>query len=118
VKNPLLVAGGNKAPNPEAERWGRWVENAYLARVINDGIDVHLWREEPLEVDAVVSGAGGERYLLEVKTRRYSAEDLRGLAHTARKFPESRPLVLCDPGWEHIAVRDGVEAGSWVEYLI
>jgi predicted AAA+ superfamily ATPase len=117
--NALLVAGGNKAPNPEIEpeRWGRWVENACLARAINDGMEVHFWREEPWEVDAVVSG-GGERYLLEVKTGRYSAEDLRGLGHAAQKFPECRPLVLCDPGWEHVAVRAGFEAGSWVDYLI
>ena len=118
--NALLVAGGTKPPNPgtEPERWGRWVENACLARAINDGMDVHFWREEPWEVDAVVSGSGGERYLLEVKTGRYSAEDLRGLGHAAQKFPEFRPFVLCDPGWEHVAVRSGFEAGSWVDYLI
>ena len=117
--NALLVAGGSKPPDPETEpeRWGRWVENACLARAVNDGMEVHFWREEPWEVDAVV-GSGGERYLLEVKTGRYSAEDLRGLGHAARKFPGCRPLVLCDPGWEPVAERAGFEAGSWEDYLI
>lgn len=116
--NALLVAGGNKVPEPELEpdRWGRWVENACLARAINDGLEVHFWREEPWDTDAVVT-QGGERYLLEVKTGRYSAEDLRGLGHAARKFPECRAMVLCDPGSERVAEAAGFEAGSWVDFL-
>jgi len=116
--NALLVAGGNKIPDPDVDpdRWGYWVENACLARAINDGLAVHFWREEPWEVDAVVAG-GGEHYLLEVKTGRYSAEDLRGLGHAAQKFPECRPIVLCDPGCERIAEAAGFEAASWVDFL-
>lgn len=117
--NALLVAGGNKAPNPDQEpdRWGRWVENACLARAINDGLDLHFWREEPWEVDSVVA-RGADRYLMEVKTGRYSAEDLRGLGHAANKFPKCRPIVLCDPGSEHIAEAAGFEASSWVDFLV
>lgn len=117
--NALLVAGGNKVPDPELDpdRWGYWVENACLARAINDGLGVHFWREEPWEVDAVVV-ADGEIYLLEVKTGRYSAEDLRALGHAAKKFPDCRPLVLCDPGCERIAQAAGFEASSWVNFLI
>ena len=117
--NALLVAGGNKIPDPEIDpdRWGYWVENACLARVINDGLGVHFWREEPWEVDGVVA-SGGNHYLLEVKTGRYSAEDLRGLGHAAKKFPECRPIVLCDPGCERIAEAAGFEAASWVDFLI
>lgn len=116
--NALLVAGGNKIPDPDVDpdRWGYWVENACLARAINDGLAVHFWREEPWEVDAVVA-SGGEHYLLEVKTGRYSAEDLRGLGHAAQKFPECRPIVLCDPGCERIAEAAGFEAASWVDFL-
>jgi predicted AAA+ superfamily ATPase len=116
--NALLVAGGNKIPDPEVDpdRWGYWVENACLARAINDGLRVHFWREEPWEVDGVVA-SGGEHYLLEVKTGRYSAEDLRGLGHTAQKFPECRPIVLCDPGCERVAEAAGFEASSWVDFL-
>lgn len=117
--NGLLVAGGNKAPNPKTEpdRWGRWVENACLARAINDGLGVHFWREEPWDVDAVVASAG-EHYLMEIKTGRYSAEDLRGLGHAAQNFPECRAVVLCDPGSERVAEAAGFEAGSWVDFLI
>ena len=116
--NALLVAGGNKIPDPKVDpdRWGYWVENACLARAINDGLGVHFWREEPWEVDGVVE-SGGEHYLLEVKTGRYSAEDLRGLGHTAQKFPECRPIVLCDPGCERVAEAAGFEASSWVDFL-
>jgi predicted AAA+ superfamily ATPase len=116
--NALLVAGGNTIPDPETDpdRWGRWVENACLARAINDGLDLHFWREEPWEVDSVVT-RGAERYMLEVKTGRYSAEDLRGLGHAAQKFPECRPIVLCDPGCERIAEAAGFEAASWVDFL-
>jgi predicted AAA+ superfamily ATPase len=117
--NALLVAGGNTPPDPETEpqRWGRWVENACLARAINDGLNLHFWREEPWEADAMVTH-GAERYLLEVKTGRYSAEDLRGLAHAAQKFPNYRPLVLCDPGCERIAEAAGFEATSWTDFLM
>jgi hypothetical protein len=117
--NALLVAGGNTIPDPETEpdRWGRWVENACLARAINDGLDLHFWREEPWEVDSVVT-RGAERYMLEVKTGRYSAEDLRGLGHAAQKFPDYRPIVLCDPGFERVAEAAGFEASCWMDFLI
>lgn len=117
--NALLVAGGNKIPDPEVDpdRWGYWVKNACLARAINDGLGVHFWREEPWEVDAVVAAGGGKHYLLEVKTGRYSAEDLRGLGHAAQKFPDCRPIVLCDPGCERVAEAAGFEASSWVDFL-
>ena len=117
--NALLVAGGNTIPDPETEpdRWGRWVENACLARAINDGLDLHFWREEPWEVDSVVT-RGADRYLLEVKTGRYSAEDLRGLGHAAQRFPDYRPIVLCDPGFERVAEAAGFEASCWMDFLI
>jgi len=117
--NALLVAGGVNAPNPdhEPDRWGRWVENACLARAINDGLDLHFWREEPWEVDSVVT-RGADRYLMEVKTGRYSAEDLRGLGHASKKFPECRTIVLCDPGSERVAEAAGFEASSWVDFLV
>lgn len=116
--NALLAAGGNKIPDSVTEpgRWGRWVENACLARAINNGLDLHFWREEPWEVDAVVTD-GAERYILEVKTGIYSAEDLRGLGHAVRKFPGYKPIVLCDPGSERVAEAAGFEASSWVDFL-
>lgn len=55
---------------------------------------------------------------LVVKTGRYSAEDLRGLGHASKKFPECRPIVLCDQGCECIAEAAGFEAYSWVDFLL
>ena len=61
---------------------------------------------------------GAKRYLLEVKTVRYSAEDLHGLGYAVQKFPDYRPLVLCDPGCECIAEAVGFEATSWMDFLM
>jgi hypothetical protein len=56
--------------------------------------------------------------MLEVKTGRYSAEDLRGLGHAAQKFPDYRPIVLCDSGFERVAEAAGFEASCWMDFLI
>lgn len=116
-----LLAGASSADlltsEAEPERWGRWVENACLAHAANTGREVYHWREEPWEVDAVtIEGARGS--LVEVKTGRYTAEDLRGLAHVARRFPEFAPIVLCDPGREKTATDAGFRAVAWTDYLL
>lgn len=114
-----VYASAPLPPQPETEpdRWGRWVENACLARAVNAGYTVTYWREEPWEVDAILTGNGGN-WLIEVKTGAYQAEDLRGLAHATGKFPHFIPLVLCDPGSEHTAQSAGFEAMSWAEFLL
>lgn len=116
-----LLAGASSAEPPsseeEPERWGRWVENACLAHAVNTGREVHYWREEPWEVDAVIV-EGKRGYLIEVKTGRYTAEDLRGLAHAARRFPELTPTVLCDPGREKTATDAGFRAVAWTDFLL
>lgn len=38
-------------------RFGAWVENACLAHAWNAGQRVSYWREEPLDVDAVLEGS-------------------------------------------------------------
>ena len=120
LNNALLCAGGAGLPpsaTTEPERWGRWVENACLAHAINAGREVHYWREEPWEVDAVV-GTGDNRCLIEVKTGRYGLQDLRGLAHACKRFPQMRPLVLCDPGEEGVARGAGFDACAWPDFLM
>lgn len=116
-----LLAGASSAEPPsregEPERWGRWVENACLAHAVNTGREVYYWREEPWEVDAVIV-EGKRGHLIEVKTGRFTAEDLRGLAHAARKFPELTPTVICDPGREKTATDAGFHAVAWTEYLL
>lgn len=119
LNNALLVGAGSASPPSQADdsaRWGRWLENACLAHAIHQGYEVHYWREEPWEVDAVISGPDA-RLLVEVKSGRFTAEDLRGLAHATGRFPDFRPLVVCDPGEERQAQSAGFEAVNWVDFL-
>jgi predicted AAA+ superfamily ATPase len=120
VLNNGLLAGAGSGPPPDPEsdpqRWGRWVENACLAHAVNSGREVHYWRENPWEVDAVLPEGDGGR-LIEVKTGRYTGEDLRGLAHASVKFPGFEPVVLCDPGEEKVAKAAGFSAMAWSEFF-
>ena len=118
--NNALLAGVRSDLPPTAQsdpaRWGRWLENACLAHAWNAGQKVHYWREEPWEVDGVIEGDWG-RWLVEVKSGRYAAHDLRGLSEAAAKFSGFRSVVLCDPGQEAPARAAGFHALGWPEYL-
>jgi predicted RecB family endonuclease len=78
---------------------------------------VHYWREEPLEVDAVIEGSWG-RWAIEVKTGSLEPARLRGLAEFSRRFAGFTPLVLCDPGQEGAAERLGLRAQAWTTFLL
>jgi predicted AAA+ superfamily ATPase len=121
VLNNALLAGMRSAPAPGPERnpaeWGRWVENACLAHAWNSGQEVFYWREEPWEVDGVIRGSWGH-WLIEIKTGRYGASDLRGLAEASARFPDFKPLVLCDPKCEPAARAAGFHAQAWTDYLL
>jgi len=99
LSNAFLAASTmNEPPQHESDaaQWGRWVENACLAFAVNARQQLHYWREEPLEVDAVSEGSWG-RWAIEVKTGHFSPQqELRGLFEFCRRNPEYRPLVLCD----------------------
>jgi hypothetical protein len=119
--NNALAAVMDPAGIPDArlhpERFGAWVENACLAHAWNSGQTVSYWREEPLEVDGVVEGSWGA-WALEVKTGKFRASDLAGLLEFVRRNPRFRPLVICAPEGRAEAVRAGVDAVSWQEFLL
>jgi hypothetical protein len=119
--NNGLLLGGTSQPAPGAQtdpsRWGRWLENACLAHAWNAGQQVYYWRAEPWEVDGVLQGDWG-RWIVEVKTGRYSAADLKGLAVASTKFPDFSPVVICDPGEESPAESAGFRAIPWPDYLL
>jgi hypothetical protein len=55
---------------------------------------------------------------VEVKTGPYCSRDLAGLLEFHRRYPDVRPLVLCDPGQEESARRLGLPVRTWREYLL
>lgn len=120
VLNNALLSGAISqippTPNEEPTRWGRWVENACLAHAINQGETVSYWREEPHEVDAIITGQYGH-WLVEIKTGPYTERDLYGLAKASLKFPDLKPLVLCSPGEEAPAENSGYTTLSWPDFL-
>ena len=120
VLNNALLAASRSAPPPTAREdpvhWGRWLENACLAHLINSGQEVHYWREEPWEIDGISAGSWGQ-WLVEVKSGDFGHHDLRGLAEAALRFPTFRPIVLCDPGREALARAAGFTAQAWPDFL-
>jgi uncharacterized protein len=99
----------------DPERYGAWVEAACLAHAWNGGRGVSYWREEPLEVDAVLEAL---QLAIEVKTGPFSGADLRGLLEFCSRHRGFRPLVLCDAQHVAAAQRLGVDARSWDQWLL
>lgn len=97
--NSALVTATSLEP-PEAwrrepSRWGRLVENAVGAHLLNHlqalPYEVTYWRHRNDEVDYVVRG--GERlWAIEVKSGR--PDRLRGLEAFSRLYPSARPVIL------------------------
>jgi predicted AAA+ superfamily ATPase len=119
LNNALMAALDPQGPPDRAsapERYGSWVENACLAHAWNAGQRVSYWREEPLEVDAVVEGSWGS-WAIEVKTGRFGPEDLRGLLEFCRRYPRFRPLVLTG-GVRNAVEITGVRSMTWGDFLL
>ena len=118
LNNALITAMHPEgAPDPVREpgRFGVWVENACLAWAWNAGQRVTYWREEPLEVDAVIDGSWGS-WAVEVKTGRLTLADLNGLLEFCRRYPRYRPLVVTSERTD--ALLDlGVESITWIDFL-
>jgi hypothetical protein len=93
------------------------VENACLASAVNQVQRVTYWREEPLEVDGVIEGSWGS-WVVEVKTGRLDSRDVLGLLEFSRRHPKIQPLLVTRPGEEAAGRRFGVDAVSWVDFLL
>ena len=120
LDNGLLAAADPAgAPDPRAEpaRHGAWVENACLAHAWNQGQRVAYWREEPLEVDAVLTGSWGA-WAIEVKTGPFRAADLAGLLELVRRHPGLKPLVVGGPAGRSPAERAGLPWIDWRDFLV
>jgi predicted AAA+ superfamily ATPase len=115
----LAVTDPRGIPDRDREpaRFGAWVENACLAHAWNVGQRVSYWREEPLEVDAILDGSWG-KWAIEVKTGAVIAADLRGLAEFVGRNREYRPLILCDQPQAAAVERFEIEAMHWQDFLL
>jgi len=110
------LMGVSPTSGNDPTNWGRWVENACLAFAISCEQSLHYWREEPLEVDAVLTGTWGN-WAIEIKTGEYTSRDLTGLLEFCRRFPDYRPMVLCDEEHTDTAKRLGMDVLSWRAFL-
>ena len=120
LNNALLAALDQQGPPGRVqapERYGSWVENACLAHAWNSGQRITYWREEPLEVDAVVEGSWGT-WAIEVKTGRFGPDSLRGLLEFCRRYPRFRPLVLTGADTQSPPELTGVRAMTWRDFLL
>ena len=83
----------------QPDAWGRIVENAYGAHLLNHlprpRFRVEYWRERNFEVDYVVT-AGRKRVALEVKSGR--PERPLGLEAFQRRFPSARAMLIGSGG--------------------
>lgn len=80
----------------DATRWGRLVETAIGAHLLNTalgtGIEVYYWRERDQEVDFVLQQAN-KLLAIEVKSGAYKGKHA-GLSAFAREFPQARTLLV------------------------
>lgn len=113
VSDPL----GTPDPKRDPARFGAWLENACLAHACNAGQQVSYWREEPLEVDAIIDGSWG-KWAVEVKSGHVQASDLRGLLEFHRRHPKFKPLLIGEESARPAAERIGIAFLPWREYLV
>lgn len=114
LNNGLLAAVHDVEPGGQG--WGSRVENACLVHAVNSGQELWYWREEPYEVDAVISGSWG-KWAVEIKTGNFVMRDLAGLLEFCRRHSEFEPLVLCSR--ERAAEKlDGVKTLYWGDFLL
>lgn len=80
----------------DPERWGRWVESAVGAHLLNsaeeDDYSLYYWRERDAEVDFVLRFRDGHTLAIEVKTGRRS--DNKGLHIFDDRFHPDKRLIV------------------------
>lgn len=94
-----VSGAGYEATRDDPERWGRLVENAVGAALLNQlegtAFDLYYWREKGWEVDYILH-APGRTWAIEVKSSRMKH------AHGLRRFldhhPNAKPFIVGGTG--------------------
>ncbi len=76
------------------ERFGRYFENAVGARFIEAGWETYYWKHRDHEVDFVVIGPDNQHWAIEVKTKKVSIDQLKGVMEFHRRHPDFEPCLL------------------------
>jgi hypothetical protein len=74
-------------------------------------------REEPYEVDLIVTGQS-DRWAVEIKSGGFTQRDLRGLLAFVERFRGFRPLIIGEELFRHSAERAGIDFIRWQDYLL
>lgn len=112
-----LAAPWPGAQSRQGELRGRQIENACGAHAWNAGQQLRYWREEPHEVDYVMSGSWGS-WAIEVKTGSFGTAELGGLLEFCGRYREFRPLLLCDEERAGSASGLPLAVQPWAEFLL
>ncbi len=78
----------------EADRFGRYFENAVGARFIEAGWDTYYWKHRDYEVDFVVIGPENQKWAVEVKVGKTSLAELAGLFEFCKRHSEFEPRII------------------------
>jgi predicted AAA+ superfamily ATPase len=94
-----VSGSGYEATRSDPEQWGRLVENAVGAAILNQlegtAYDLYYWREKDQEVDYVLH-APGRTWAIEVKSSRM--KNAHGLRRFLDRYPDARPFIVGGTG--------------------
>ncbi len=105
LNNALINAQGQrkfKDTRKNAALWGRLVENAAGASLVNNnigkGFGIFYWRERSDEIDFVVDAGAGKVAGIEIKTGSEAVKTLDAGRAFLKKYPDARVIVATPDG--------------------
>jgi predicted AAA+ superfamily ATPase len=96
----------------QPKEWGRMVESAIGAHLINhsltEGFKVHYWRERNEEIDFVIEK---NKRVIGVEVKSSATKTSKGIAAFKKKFGPNKVLLIGDAGfsWQHFLLMNPME---------
>jgi predicted AAA+ superfamily ATPase len=116
VHNTALVSAQRsetfKDISTQPKEWGRMVESAIGAHLINhsltEGFKVHYWRERNEEIDFVIEK---NKRVIGVEVKSSATKTSTGIAAFKKKFGPNKVLLIGDAGfsWQHFLLMNPME---------